>query len=75
MDILVKGDSAPFTHCPECRDSIRHGSQSCEHCGHHFSSRLSALPEPAEQNILYMLATTSSILAGVCYVLNHYFTG
>jgi len=78
MDILVKGDSAAFTFCPECHGSIRHGSQICENCGQGFSTQsldLSVGGDTPEQNTLYMLATVSSILAGAFYVLNHYFSG
>ena len=77
MDILVKGDSAAFTFCPECHGSMRHGSQLCENCGQGLSVHsidLSGDRDTPEQNTLYLLATVSSFLAGAFYVLNHYFS-
>lgn len=73
MDISVSGHAKEHLRCRHCHGLLQNRASNCQNCAEPIhSERRPSLSHFFNQNFLYLLATASSVVAGVNYILNYY---
>ena len=73
MDISISGHPKEHLRCRHCHGLLQNNANKCQGCAAPILPENShSLSGFLNQNILYLLATASSVIAGVNYILNYY---